>query len=106
MLSTVIRQLRIVGIVEGISFLLLLGVAMPLKYFAGLPKAVSVVGMVHGVLFVLYVFAVAHAWITARWPVRRALALLLASLVPFGTFLTDPRLKREQQAAQALATRG
>ncbi len=106
MLSTVIRQLRIVGLVEGISFLLLLGVAMPLKYLAGMPKAVSLVGMVHGVLFVLYVFAVAHAWITARWPVRRALSLLLASLVPFGTFLTDPRLKREQQAAQALAARG
>ncbi len=97
---------EVVGFVEGISFLLLLGVAMPLKYLAGLPKAVSVVGMIHGVLFVLYVFAVGHAWMTARWPVRRAFILLLASLIPFGTFLTDARLKREQRAAESLAAGG
>jgi integral membrane protein len=103
MLSSVIRQLRIIGLVEGVSFLLLLGIAMPLKYLAGLPRMVSVVGMIHGVLFVLYVFAVVHAWITARWPVSRALALLVASVLPFGTFLMDPRLKREQRAAQVFA---
>lgn len=105
MLSSVIRQLRIIGLIEGVSFLLLLGIAMPLKYLAGMPKAVSAVGMIHGVLFVLYVFALVHAWITARWPVSRAFALLVASVLPFGTFFMDPRLKREQRLAESLVAR-
>ena len=107
MLSTVIRQLRIVGLLEGTSYLVLLGIAMPLKYLAGMPRAVSVVGMIHGILFILYVFAIAHAWITAHWSWRRGFGLLLASVVPFGTFIIDGRLRREQHAAQtqqALAT--
>lgn len=99
MLSSVIRQLRIVGLVEGSSFLLLLGVAMPLKYLAGMPRAVQVVGMAHGVLFIIYLLAIAHAQLTARWPLSRAAALLVASIVPFGTFLMDPCLKRDQHSA-------
>jgi integral membrane protein len=99
MLSTVIRQLRIVGLVEGVSFLVLLGIAMPLKYFADMPRAVSVVGMVHGVLFIIYALAAAHAWVTARWPLSRAAGLLAAAVLPFGTFVIDGRLRREQLAA-------
>ena len=49
-----IRTLRILGNVEGVSYLLLLGVAMPLKYAFGLPLAVKIVGMAHGVLFLAY----------------------------------------------------
>ena len=52
MSSSVIRQLRIIGLIEGVSFLVLLGIAMPLKYLAGMPRAVSAVGMAHGVLFI------------------------------------------------------
>ena len=72
MSSSVIRQLRIVGIIEGISFLVLLGIAMPLKYLADMPRAVSVVGMAHGVLFILYLAAIVHAHVTVRWPMARA----------------------------------
>jgi integral membrane protein len=97
--STVIRQLRIIGLLEGASFVLLLGIAMPLKYLAGMPRAVSVVGMAHGVLFILYVLAVFHAQHTMRWPMRRILTLLAASVLPLGTFVLDGRLRREQQAA-------
>lgn len=99
MLSTVIRQLRIVGLVEGVSFLVLLGIAMPLKYFAGMPRAVSVVGMVHGVLFIVYAFAAGHAWLTARWSLSRGAGLFAAAVLPFGPFVTDGRLRREQLAA-------
>jgi integral membrane protein len=99
MLSTAIRQLRIVGLVEGISFLALLGVAMPLKYFAGMPRAVSVVGMAHGVLFILYALAAGNAWLTARWSLARGAGLLAAAVLPFGPFVMDARLRREELAA-------
>jgi integral membrane protein len=95
MLKTPIGRLRAVGLSEGVSFLLLLGVAMPLKYFAGLPIFVKVVGWVHGGLFVLFCVALVHATIKSRWPLLRAGKMLLASLVPFGTFLVDGSLARE-----------
>nr|MBJ6878079.1 DUF3817 domain-containing protein [Vibrio cholerae] len=56
MLSTPIGRLRAIGLIEGISFLLLLFVAMPLKYFAGFATAVKITGMAHGVLFILFIF--------------------------------------------------
>ncbi len=62
MSSTAIRQVRLVGILEGISFVVLLGIAMPLKYMAGMPRAVSWVGMAHGVLFVIWSLSGAHGW--------------------------------------------
>ena len=69
MLSTPIGRLRLVGILEGISFLVLLGIAMPLKYLAGQPEAVKVVGWAHGALFVLYVGAVMQAALAHGWGV-------------------------------------
>ena len=99
MLSTAIRQLRIIGLVEGISFLALLGIAMPLKYFAGMPRAVSVVGMAHGVLFILYALAAGNAWLTARWSLSRGAGLFAAAVLPFGPFVMDARLRREELAA-------
>jgi hypothetical protein len=58
LVKTQLGRLRIIGFVEGLSFLILLGIAMPLKYFFGLPETVRVVGMAHGLLFVLYVLLV------------------------------------------------
>jgi integral membrane protein len=95
MLKTPIGRLRVVGLSEGVSFLLLLGVAMPLKYFAGLPIFVKVVGWVHGGLFVLFCVVLVHAAIRSRWPLLRTGQMLLASLIPFGTFLVDGSLARE-----------
>lgn len=101
MSSTVIRQLRVVGLVEGVSFLLLLGVAMPLKYLAGLPMAVRIVGMAHGLLFVIYVAAAAHAALTMRWPLSRTLLLLAAAVLPAGPFALDGWLRRQEREAAA-----
>jgi integral membrane protein len=100
MSGTAIRQLRVVGLLEGFSFIALLGIAMPLKYLAGMPRAVSVVGMVHGVLFLLYLFAIVHAQLTVRWPLRKVLGLLVAAIVPLGPFFAEGWLRREQQAAE------
>lgn len=101
MSASVIRQLRTVGLVEGISFLLLLGVAMPLKYLAGLPAAVKIVGMAHGVLFILYVAAALHAALTLRWPVSRTLMVMAAAVLPAGPFLIDGWLRRQATEAAA-----
>lgn len=98
MLRTPIGRLRIAALVEGGSFLLLLGIAMPLKYFAGLPVAVTIVGSIHGAFFILFCAALAQAMARARWSMRYAGLVFAASLVPFGTFLIDGRLKREDEA--------
>jgi integral membrane protein len=98
LLRTPIGRLRVIAFIEGISFLLLLGVAMPLKYFAGMPAAVKTVGWIHGVLFVLYLFAVAEVTVRRRLPFSLAFAALVASLLPFGTFALDARLRRQERA--------
>lgn len=93
-----LRQFRLVAFLEGLSFLVLLFVAMPLKYWADMPLAVRIVGAVHGVLFVLFVPALFRAASEHEWPVRRWGLAFLASLVPFGTFVFDRSLEREIRA--------
>lgn len=90
--------MRLISLVEGISFLLLLGVAMPLKYFAGIPEVTSVVGAVHGVLFILYALAAVALMFSLRWSPLWFIGAMLASVIPFGTFYLDSRLKRHEQS--------
>ena len=88
-----IPLLRTLAMMEGASFLVLLFVAMPLKYFAGVPMAVKVVGWIHGVLFVAVVAALVWTMIAARWPIARGALVFVAALVPFGPFVIDRRMK-------------
>ncbi|WNG34996.1 DUF3817 domain-containing protein [Archangium minus] len=90
-----LRHLRLIGLLEGLSFLALLLIAMPLKYLLGLPIAVRVAGSVHGLLFLLFVAALFRVALERDWPLRRSLAAFGASLVPWGTFVLDRQLKRE-----------
>ena len=90
-----LKQFRWVALLEGLSFVLLLFVAMPLKYWAGLPLAVRIVGSVHGLLFVAFLGALFRAALERDWPARRWGLALLSSLVPFGTFVFDRSLRRE-----------
>ncbi len=96
--STPLARLRLVGILEGVSFLVLLGIAMPLKYLAGLPQAVRVVGSLHGVLFLLFLVVLARAAVAYRWPLPRVLGAVVAAVLPFGPFVLDARLRREGAA--------
>ena len=80
--------------IEGASFLLLLGIAMPLKYLAGMPEAVRIVGMIHGLLFVVYLAAAIHAALSLHWPLSRSLLVLGAAIFPAGPFLIDGWLRR------------
>jgi len=89
--------LRRAALVEGISFLLLVGVAMPLKYVFEMPRTVTVVGWVHGVLFIVFCIALAETIRTAKWPLARAAMVLAAGLLPFGPFLVDRRMLVFQQ---------
>lgn len=91
--------LRKVGLLEGLSFLLLLFIAMPLKYFANLPIYVTIVGAIHGVLFILFVLLVLVVWVRHRWPITRVILALLASVVPFGPFFLEARLRKEMDGA-------
>ena len=99
MLKTVIGRLRLIGLMEGVSFLVLLGVAMPLKYLAGRPGAVLAVGWAHGVLFVLFAAAVAHALAVRRISPGLAAAAAVASVLPAGTFVLDSYLRRKEPDA-------
>lgn len=94
LLKTQLGRLRIIGFVEGISYLILLGIAMPLKYLYQLPQMVRITGLIHGVLFVLYVLYVILVAVELRWSFRKTLLAFLASLIPFGTFWADVRLFR------------
>lgn len=89
--------LRIAGITEGISFLILMGIAMPLKYFFQQPMAVTVVGWIHGVLFVVFIF-LAWEYKTDRNKSAGWFAIaFVAALLPAGTFFFDKKLKLEEQ---------
>ncbi|MFC0189617.1 DUF3817 domain-containing protein [Fictibacillus aquaticus] len=91
MLNSPIERLRVVGNLEGLSFIVLLVIAMPLKYLADMPMAVTIVGMLHGVLFVLYIAAILHVWLVKRWPVFRVILAMAASVIPFGPFFFDAK---------------
>lgn len=91
-LLTSLGRLRLVSILEGLSLLGLLGIAMPLKYVLHQPAAVRLVGLLHGVLFVSYVLLLAQNAIEQRWPLRKVGLGLLLSVVPFGAFYAERRL--------------
>lgn len=101
MLRTPIGRLRVIAFIEGLSYLLLLGIAMPLKYFAGLPAAVKIAGWIHGLLFVLYLLAVAEVSVRHRWSLARIFTALVAAFVPFGTFWLDRQLRRDSERSDA-----
>ncbi|MCC6279514.1 MAG: DUF3817 domain-containing protein [Saprospiraceae bacterium] len=88
-ITTTLGRLRLIAFVEGVSYLILLFVAMPLKYFFEQPQAVRMVGSVHGALFVLYILMVFLTQAEHRWGAAKTRLLLLISLIPFGNFYAD-----------------
>ena len=92
--NTVLKNLTIAGYLEGTSFLLLLGIAMPLKYMLGIPEAVQYVGMAHGALFIAYLLMLLIATSKIKMPLWAMPAGVLGSFLPFGPFIFDHLLKK------------
>jgi integral membrane protein len=91
------KRFKWISLIEGISFLVLLFIAMPLKYIYDLPMAVTVVGWIHGVLFVIYIYVVFPTASKLKWDFSRTLFALIASVLPFGPFIFDHNLRKSQQ---------
>lgn len=91
-----LQFLRKTGIAEGISFLVLLLISMPLKYYFGFPLAVKYTGWAHGLLFIGYVSLAYYVKETYNWPLKKFLWAVLAAFLPLGTFIFDRQLKKEE----------
>jgi integral membrane protein len=95
-----IRTFRYIGLVEGLTTLALFLVAMPAKYWFGMPGLVPPVGAVHGGAFVLYIVAMVVCLWGRGFTPWEWLRTTAASFFPFGTFLNDGLLRRKQDAAR------
>lgn len=92
-LKSSIGRFLFTGILEGISYVVLLFIAMPLKYIANKPMAVEITGMIHGILFVLYCILLLMAMIEHKWSIGKGIIAFIASLIPFGAFFLERILK-------------
>ncbi len=92
-----LRRFGTVAMLEGISYLFLLFIAMPLKYFADMPLWVKYGGWAHGILFVLYILLLIQVWTQYNWKFGKAVLFFLASLIPFAPFWVDKKLKEESK---------
>ena len=90
-MKTTLLLLRIFAFFEGISFLLLIGIAMPMKYLYHDPSLVKSIGMAHGVLFVLYVLNLGLVHFQHQWKLIISIKAFIASFIPFGTFYADKK---------------
>ena len=88
-----VRKFGTINTVEGYSYLLLLFVAMPMKYLMGIAIATKIVGMIHGILFILFLYLLVVAWQDVKWSLKESVIFFIASLIPFGTFFTKNKIK-------------
>ncbi len=84
-----LQSFRIIALLEGVSYLLIFGLTMPLKYWAGILFPNKVVGYIHGTIFLLYLVLAIVLWVEKKWGFKKLLLIILASLLPFGTFYLD-----------------
>ena len=87
-----LKFLRMLAIWEGISYLLLVGICMPLKYIFDIPEPTHPIGLAHGVLFVTYCLMVLVLTLQLKWSFKTMFLAGIASLLPFGTFVADKRI--------------
>lgn len=97
-LQKLLHQFRMIGIAEGISFLVLLLIAMPIKYYFRIPEAVKIVGWIHGALFISYIYFAIKVAVALKKNIGWCLKAFIAAFIPLGTFVTDKQLKKEENA--------
>ncbi len=91
-----LKSLRITAVLEGISYLLLFTLSMPLKHWAGIGQPNIYIGYAHGFLFIAYLAIALLVWKERAWPRKILVYLVLASLLPFGTFYIEKHFLRKQ----------
>lgn len=102
MLTSSLGRLRLLGLLEGLSLLVLVGIAVPLKHFYGDPSLVRALGPVHGLLFLLFVLNTLRVGVEYHWRFATTTwKVLLACIVPFGTFYVDRKILAPMQTTQA-----
>ncbi|MDH3323349.1 MAG: DUF3817 domain-containing protein [Flavobacteriaceae bacterium] len=84
-----VKSFKVISILEALSFLILLCIAMPLKYIWDMPKMVQVIGMVHGILFILYVIGAYFMYQKLNWELKTLFVVMVCSVLPFGPFYTE-----------------
>lgn len=89
------NYLRTLGYVEGVSLLMLLFIAMPIKYIGGEPIVVRWVGMIHGLLFVAYCFCAITYGTEKNWSKKRLFFALILATIPFGPFVFDKKVYQD-----------
>jgi len=92
-----IKVLRVISYLEGISYILLLFIAVPIKYYANDPSLVKLLGMPHGLLFVAYVILSLVSSKKYRWNSKKTLVVLISSVIPFVTFYVDYKYLKTDQ---------
>ena len=92
-IDTTLGKFRSIALLEGISYLILLCIAMPLKYKFGFELAVKYTGWAHGVLFIAYIVLLLMVWKQYNWSFKKVVFAFAASLIPFGTFVLDKQLR-------------
>jgi integral membrane protein len=90
--KTNLGLLRIIGLLEGVSYVLLLFVAMPLKYLLDIPEGLYPTGFAHGLLFILYIIFVFIVTFQLKWNFNHCMQAVIASIIPFGTFIFDRKV--------------
>ncbi len=86
---------RIIALLEGVSYILLLFIATPIKYFMNEPKYVKLLGMPHGLLFIAYIVLAVIIGSNLKWNSKTMRTVLLASIIPFGTFYVDKKFLKQ-----------
>ena len=91
-----LKLFRIVAFLEGLTYVLLLFIATPMKYFMNEPKYVKLLGMPHGLLFIAYIVLAVILGANLKWNSKTMRLVLLASIIPFGTFYIDKKILKQQ----------
>ncbi|TGL40320.1 DUF3817 domain-containing protein [Leptospira perdikensis] len=105
LLQTKLGRFRILAFLEGLSFLTILFITMPLKYLYQNPEPNKIVGLIHGLLFLLYLVELFQIKVELEWKTKKTLLAALASVVPFGTFIAEKYLYLKSDAEEPVETK-
>lgn len=94
MIYSSLKTFRLIALLEGMSYILLLFIGVPLKYIGNNEILVKILGMPHGILFILYIIFALYQKKNMNWNIKDMLIIMMASIIPFGTFYVDKKYLR------------